>query len=374
MLAICLLLIARQTVADESRIIDTMTRVLEGRLDAAVVDARDAAGNAEESLEAMLATELSDMQRGGYATQDIRAFSSLAPFWDQATSSFLSRHRIANGQIPDAVLLLPEQVERVVAVDLTRHVAFEVVRDPIGGWNIAGTFYVSSGRAGSGKRKRGDRKTPVGLYFPLQALDTSKLPPRYGNRAITLDYPNALDRMLKRTGDGIWLHGINPDANIRPPLDTDGCVAFGNAQIEQLADRLRLSETPIVMSASLRWRAGSSEPDEVVSLRAAVGRWSNAWARSDALEFASLYARDYSRFGNSPEVWRNAIAQRFASSQVAAVRVSNLALFRADTERGIYLARFDLEIEGASETVSLTRRLYWRNGPSGWEIIAEQGN
>ncbi|MEO1581455.1 MAG: L,D-transpeptidase family protein [Pseudomonadota bacterium] len=373
-LAIGVLLIAGQAVADESQIVDTMTRVLEGRLETAAAQARDAAGDSRESLEAMLSTELADMQRGGYATQNIRAFSALAPFWDRATSDFLSRHRIKDGQVPDAVLLLPGSVERVVAVDLTRHVAFEVVRDTIKGWRIADTFYVSSGRAGSGKRRRGDRKTPVGLYFPLQSLDTSKLPARYGVRAVTLDYPNALDRMLKRTGDGIWLHGINPDANIRPPLDTDGCVAFGNVHIEQLADRLRLSGTPIVMSASLRWRAGTSDPDEVVSLRAAVDRWANAWARGDVEGFVALYARDYKRFGQSPEGWRNAIRQRFSSSPVSSVAVTNLALFRADTERGIYLARFDLEVKTPAETVSLTRRIYWRNGPAGWEIVAEQGN
>ena len=82
--------------------------------------------------------------------------------------------------------------------------------------------YMSIGLEGVGKQRAWDRKTPLGVYFITEELDTSKLAPKYGIAAFPLDYPNAWDRYNERTGSGIWLHGVDASAPDRPPRDTDG--------------------------------------------------------------------------------------------------------------------------------------------------------
>ncbi|MEL7022438.1 MAG: L,D-transpeptidase family protein [Pseudomonadota bacterium] len=372
--SLCAMLASVVCIADETALLDAMTRVLEGRMDEAVrlVNALDRLD--PESPAALLDIELADMQRGGYATEGNRSFPELAPLWQQARAAFVERHTIDDGLLPDAVLQVPNNVSELVAVDLGRHVAYRLHRDARSGWGVRDAYYVSSGRAGHGKRRRGDRRTPLGVYFPLDALDTQKLPERYGARAITLDYPNALDRAQGRTGDGIWLHGINRDNNVRPPRDTDGCVAFDNDRIVELSGALSLSHTPVVLSSGLRWRAVDDRPPELATLRAAVSAWSEAWQQANAQAFVGFYPPGYTRFGGSAERWRAQTAAAIAAADFSRVAVEELAIFRADDESSVYLSRFFLRLQRGSDSVRVLRRIYWRNGPAGWEIVAEQGH
>ncbi len=54
--------------------------------------------------------------------------------------------------------------------------------------------YMSIGENGVGKKRAWDRKTPLGIYFITEQLDTSNLDDKYGVAAYPLDYPNAWDR------------------------------------------------------------------------------------------------------------------------------------------------------------------------------------
>ena len=69
--------------------------------------------------------------------------------------------------------------------------------------------YMSIGQNGAGKERAWDRRTPLGVYFITERLDTSKMHDKYGIAAFPLDYPNAWDRYNERTGYGIWLHGVD---------------------------------------------------------------------------------------------------------------------------------------------------------------------
>ena len=82
-----------------------------------------------------------------------------------------------------------------------------------------GGSYMSIGQRGAGKQRAWDRKTPLGIFFITEQLDTSKLHEKYGPTAFPLDYPSIWDRLNRRSGDGIWLHGVTPNAGRRPPLD-----------------------------------------------------------------------------------------------------------------------------------------------------------
>lgn len=360
---------ATPSLADDRAVLDIMTGVLEGRID----DAAQAAQALSHPYAADLVIELTDMRRGSYATEGNRSFSALRPLWRQATDAFVARHRVADGQLPSAVLRLPDSTQRLLAIDLSRHVAHLLRRDGPNGWKTAHAFYISVGVKGVGKRRRGDRRTPIGVYFTLDALDTSGLPARYGAEALTLDYPNALDRTQARTGDGIWLHGIDPANNIRPPEDTDGCVALDNEAMRVLRDEITLSETPIVMLSGIRWRNADLQPDDADQLVAQLQRWARAWSESDADHFVGFYAPGYSRLGVSAEQWRADRRRALERGGMGAVRVSEISVFLADAEAGIYLTRFVLQSAG-DDSLRMLRRIYWRNGPAGWEIVAEQGH
>ena len=69
------------------------------------------------------------------------------------------------------------------------------------------------------KKKEGDLTTPIGSY-DLNARLTG-LDQYYGPLAFSTSYPNVYDKSLKKTGGGIWIHGL-PLNGDREELKTRG--------------------------------------------------------------------------------------------------------------------------------------------------------
>ena len=95
------------------------------------------------------------------------------------------------------------------------------------------------------KIREGDKKTPEGIYFIIGRKERSELNKMYGPLAFVLNYPNEEDRKRGRTGNGIWIHGTNPDSI---PLQTRGCLELENVNILELGMHLKTGiGTPIVI-------------------------------------------------------------------------------------------------------------------------------
>ncbi len=124
--------------------------------------------------------------------------------------------------------------------------------------------FVSIGQRGFGKQREGDRRTPVGVYHIESWLPDQKLPPLYGVGALTLNYPNAWDRFLGRTGSGIWLHGTPPGIYVRPPQSSRGCVVLNNNAMAALLETYQLPMgTPVLL-------LDRRQPDKPVSVDAVL--------------------------------------------------------------------------------------------------------
>ena len=365
---------AASAQGEPSAAIDSiMQQVLSGDVAAALTAAEGLRRQYPGSLVDNLAIELRDLERGGYATTNNRSFPELAPLWSAARARWLEAQPQPGGQLPGAIVALPDTVERVLLVDGSHSSAWLMQRDATGGWSGISGFYVSIGASGTDKRKRGDRRTPLGVYYAIDELDAARLPARYGSSVLTLDYPNALDIAQGRSGDGIWLHGIDPDNNVRPPRDTDGCIAFDNARIGTLREALALRRTPVIVADNFDWQRGA-EPDEVgAQLRGMLQLWRETQLSSDAESLIGLHRDDYARHGLSPQLWRAGVRARLAAGLLTDIGVEELEILLADSDEGIYLTRFRQVLHRAGRAPVVTmRRLYWQRIADSWRIIAEQ--
>ncbi len=119
------------------------------------------------------------------------------------------------------------------------------------GDRVIDVFRVALGRyAEDGpKFRRGDQRTPEGLYTLDAKLDDSNF-----YRAIRISYPNAADRARARAmgvnpGGAIEIHGLPNGVNARyvghPAIDwTDGCIAVTDRQMDDIWSRVDVG-TPI---------------------------------------------------------------------------------------------------------------------------------
>ena len=274
--------------------------------------------------------------------------------------------------VPSWVLRLPESTPTLFIAETSASAFHRFDRAGDGVVKIR-QDYMSIGKGGTGKERDGDQRTPLGIYFVTEQLDTSRLHDKYGVTAFPLDYPNAWDRRLGRTGDGIWVHGVDPQGGTRPPLDTDGCIALPNERLLALEQNFAANVTPVLIATELSW----DEPGVVAALRVeleqAVTRWADSLEQGDMYAWLDAYDDTFQHWGMNKEEWSAFSLETVGRRPIDDITVSELLLLADPAEEGLYLSRFRLEIsEGASRTVISMRRMYWRRSESGaFKIVAE---
>lgn len=232
--------------------------------------------------------------------------------------------------------------------------------------------YMSIGQNGPGKEKAWDRRTPLGVYFITESLDTSKLHDKYGVAAFPLDYPNAWDRFNERTGYGIWLHGVDQNNPDRPPLDTDGCLALPNDELLKLMGRLEPLVTPVIVTREMRWSHAAHVNELRLEFRLALELWRDSLARGDVLDYLALYADDFRYRDMQRSEWSAYRINVFEARKLKSVELENVMLIADPEVPDLYLSRFTQVLATDSGPVRTTKRLYWRRTEGRrWQIVSE---
>ncbi len=269
------------------------------------------------------------------------------------------------------VLEIPESVSDVLIADTQAATLHRFGRTASGIVKVE-QRYMSIGQNGVGKERAWDRKTPLGVYFITEQLDTSNLDAKYGVAAYPLDYPNAWDKHMQRTGDGIWLHGVDKNGSRRPPRDTDGCLALPNDELLSLADTLEPLVTPVIVARELVWTTPGELEKRRIELRKVLEMWRQSLEEGDLLTYLSLYSDEFRHRGMDKATWSSYRLGAFAARDIESVKLDDVLLIADPEEPGLYLSRFTQEFVTGGGTVRMTKRLYWlRREDRIWQIVAE---
>jgi murein L,D-transpeptidase YafK len=279
---------------------------------------------------------------------------------------------VADEEVPAYVLRLPDSVGSVFIAETSTARFHHYENNADGALRFHGHGYMSIGDNGDHKQNDGDRKTPLGIYFVTEQLDTERMHEKYGHTAFTLDYPNALDRRMRRTGDGIWVHGVDRRGGTRPPFDTDGCIALPNEKLAELEGFFQPNVTPVIIARTLEW----ATQDRIDALRheleTLVGRWAESQQRGDLYAYLSLYDDEFRHWGMNKSEWIVFQTETLQSRQIQSISIDELFLLADTIEVETYLSRFRMTTSESGKTVVVTKRLYWRRGQEGMlKLIAE---
>jgi ketosteroid isomerase-like protein len=276
-----------------------------------------------------------------------------------------------DGQLPAYLLELPASVSTVLVAETDEATMHRLENRP-DGIHYVDERYMSIGQNGVGKEQPWDRRTPLGVYFVTERMDTSRLHERYGPVAFPLDYPNIWDRRNHRGGDGIWLHGVDRRGGQRPPLDTDGCLALPNEEILALEPVLEPTRTPVIIAREVRW----ADPADIEALRAEVRSAVDAWAESirsgDLHRYLSLYADEFTYRGMTRTRWAEYRVATLGARAIEDLQLDDVALLADPEEDGLFVSRFEQVTIEAGRKVVTTKRLYWKRDSGGeLRVVAE---
>ena len=274
-------------------------------------------------------------------------------------------------RLPAYLLQVPASVVTVLVAEAdtsTLH-RFET---GTGGLEYRDERYMSVGQNGAGKQRPWDRRTPLGIYFVNEQLDTSGLHEKYGPMAFPLDYPNAWDRINKRSGGGIWIHGVAPNSGRRPPLDTDGCIALSNEELRTLEKQLVPLVTPVVITREIQWVSPEQLAATRAELNAVLELWADSYRSGDLHRYLTLYADDFGYRGMDRETWASFRARTMAATPLRDFTLTDVLLLADPEDAGLYLSRFRETIVDQNREIATIKRLYWRRSANGdLRIVAE---
>lgn len=188
------------------------------------------------------------------------------------------------------------------------------------------------------KKKEGDLTTPIGSY-DLNARLTG-LDQYYGPLAFATSYPNVYDRSLKKTGGGIWIHGL-PLNGDREELNTRGCIAIDNELLKKYDNLIDWRKTMLITYEDTFKPASI---DELALVLSSLYRWKDVWQKGDLASYLSFYdEKDFYRpDGMSFRTFSEHKKNVFEKNETKTIRISNInvSIYPNEGHRNMYRISF----------------------------------
>jgi len=223
----------------------------------------------------------------------------------------------------------------------------------------------STGENEGPKSKQNDRKTPEGIYFFTNFYVKNNLSPIYGARAFPIDYPNPMDKKEGREGYGIWFHGTNKPLK---PRDSNGCIVLDNHNIDQLADYIKLYDTPVIISSRIEMVRPEKLKKEKKELEKIIEDWRREWERKEIDRYMSFYSRRFTAQGKDWDQWKRTKSRLANQYEKIRVEINNLQLLRNDH---LILARFNQRYKTEVFNSEGEKRLFLQKNSNQWKIVGE---
>ena len=275
--------------------------------------------------------------------------------------------------LPSALLQLAPDQPHVLLVDSDNSRIY-VYKNVDGAPKYVADFYVSVGKNGLVKERKGDQRTPLGVYQVTSSVAREKLIDFYGPGAFPINYPNEWDKRSAKTGSGIWIHGTPSNTYSRPPRASDGCVVLTNDDFARIAQFVIPGMTPIVIASNVKWQS----PDEWLATRAALvaslSGWKRDWESLNIDSYLSHYSPKFDAEGKNFGNWADGKRRINASKVYVNVDISNLSVFEyplAPDAAPMVMVTFDQDYRSSNNSRKMTKRQYWQRDGEQWKIIYE---
>ena len=281
------------------------------------------------------------------------------------------QEKLEQGYLPDVLLELSDKQKNIIVTDLSRSRLY-LFENGSSGLKLKADFYVTHGKNGKGKLVEGDAKTPLGTYFVTRSLDAKRLPDLYGSGAYPIDYPNAWDKRQGNTGHSIWLHGVPSDTYSRVPLDTLGCLAMTNQELDFLKPYLQAGVTPVIITSKLNWVSPEQLNKGVKEVKSQFNRWLTDWRSLDVNAYLKNYSVNFKGDKKDYAVWVEHKQRVGRQKTFVDVAVSNLSILGYGDQADMVVVSYEQDYQSNNFQSQSKKRQYWKKEVDGkWRIIYE---
>jgi murein L,D-transpeptidase YafK len=300
---------------------------------------------------------------------------------DQALRDFTQEIRLRwqhdkntthEGLLPENIVFIAESQPYVILVDQQKSRIY-VYRNDQGTPALETDYFITIGLKGPGKQKRGDQKTPIGIYHVTRYIDDQQLPDLYGRGAFPISYPNVWDIRKQRTGGGIWIHGTPSYTYNRSPLASNGCVVVSNPDFSDI-DRFISEEirTPVIVAQQVNWISRQQWQQQREEIQTLLDSWISDWESLDHDRYRQNYSQtDYYAHNRDFINWDNFKRRTNRNKTRIDVGYSDLNVFNYPGEENLVLMQFEQNYESNNFDLKSPKELYWYKKNNQWKIVYE---
>lgn len=267
---------------------------------------------------------------------------------------------------------LPQNIDNLIYVDTnkSRLYLFEI-RDHA----LIKIFdeYASIGKNGSGKNFEGDKKTPLGVYT-LGKKITQPLSDFYGEGAFPIDYPNVYDKLLNKTGHGIWIHGTPKDTYSRAPKSSDGCIVISNENFNALESILKNKQTKVILSKLSydQYFTVENNIDKHNNFMSYFESWISNWTLKNYSEYIAFYDANAKYNSKVFEIWSSKKKKVFENTNDIQIAIDNLTIIDyPEEEEHVKYVEFTQTYNSDLLKQTSQKKQIWRKFNNEWKIISE---
>ncbi|NLE00840.1 MAG: L,D-transpeptidase family protein [Fibrobacter sp.] len=302
-------------------------------------------------------------------------------------SSVVVNPGTVSDQAKAAKIVLSGSDEDYYAIVANKAIRTLYVMQSISGvWNVVKSYPVATGAQEGRKKTAGDKRTPEGIYFIVERKNKAELSSIYGPLAYVLNYPNESDRKEGRTGQGIWIHGTEPDS---VPTQTKGCLSISNSNLLELSTYLKDGiATPVIIFD----KPDITDPLDVPELKeiskqrqvlfidkqkvkeqfvAFLTEWSEAWGSRDISIYRNFY--DTSGFfgqGMKWRAWEEKKLRTFKAYSKINVEFSRVSI--GNRSEDLIEVKFIQKYQSDQNSLVNGKMLLLRKLADGWKISREE--
>jgi ketosteroid isomerase-like protein len=219
---------------------------------------------------------------------------------------------------------------------------------------VRGSYVCTTGQVEGDKLYEGDLRTPEGVYFIVTKLSSGLDFAEYGGIAYTLNYPNPVDRLKRKTGHGIWIHSRGQEIT---PLETRGCIALNLPDLLSIGDDFSIG-MPITIGHSLEIGEDSANIQAIsAELADKTKAWAAAWSGRSKTMFDFYDAESYSIANESFSAFRSNKERLFQLFPWLHTIISNVY---AKPGPDYWVTWFNQYYRAPNMTTEGIRRLYWQ--------------
>ena len=222
-------------------------------------------------------------------------------------------------------------------------------------------YFCTTGQNDGDKLAEGDMKTPEGVYFVVSHIKSGLDYALYGNEAYPLNYPNPVDRLRRKTGYGIWIHGKGVPL---VPFDSNGCVGMQNKDLATFVPRYLIGQ-PVALALNVLHDPEISPEKKALAqdLAARVEDWARAWSERSPRMFDFYDPEAYSLAqGHKFSRFRAQKEHLFKTLPWIKTTVRDIRVLEGP---GYWITWFNQDYHSPGVRSAGTRRLYWQPDASG---------